>query len=365
VIGAPTWRCARCGGPLELGDDTAAEVAPSPGLHTAPPTSGLWRYLDRLPVRSPVTLGEPATPLVEARIGGREVLLKLESALPTGSFKDRGSAVLVAWLRDAGIDRVVEDSSGNAGASLAAYAARAGITARIMVPESASPAKLVQARAFGAEVVLVPGPRQAATDAAIAAAEKGWFYASHLWSPLCPAGTATWAWELTDQVGGELPDAVVVPLGGGTLLLGLARGFTWLRRAGVATRTPRLYGIQSRACAPLAAAFAAGKEAPAPVEPRPSMAEGILLARPPRGGAILARVRESGGTIVAVEDAAAWTSLHELARAGILAEPTSAVALAGVTVLERQGELRPTDRVVVAITGSGLKAADRIAATLS
>jgi threonine synthase len=326
----------------------------------------LWRYLPWLPVSTPLSLGEPVTPLHEVEVAGIRAVLKLESLNPTGSFKDRGSAVMVAWLREVGIRTLIEDSSGNAGASVASYAAAAGLEATIFVPESASPAKLVQVRATGARVIAVPGPRSAATDAAIAAATttEDAFYASHLWSPLFVAGTATFAWELWEQLAG-VPDAIVLPLGGGTLLLGVYRGFVALRDAGLIDRLPRLCGIQSAACAPIVAAFSTGATDVAAITAGSSAAEGILLAAPPRGAQILVALRGTGGSAIAVDDEALWKALQGMARQGVYLEPTSAIAVAGLEALRQQGVVGPSDEVVVGITGSGLKAGDRIGQRLS
>jgi threonine synthase len=328
------WRCPLCGGPLEL--VAAPEV-------------------------EPVALGEPITPLVEwPRDDGVEVLLKLEGTLPTGSFKDRGSALLAGWLARHRARSAVIDSSGNAGASLAAYCARAGIACDVYAPATAAPPKLTQIRAYGARVHLVAGPRQAAADAAVAAAEGGAVYAAHAWSPLFTAGTATCAIELHEQLGGRVPDAVVVPVGAGTLFLGIRRGYADVGAA----RAPRLFGVQTTACPPLALAHERGEAEPAPVTPRRGAAEGILIARPPRGAEVLAAARETGGAIIAVEDDAVWRALAKLARSGVYVEPTSAAAVAGLELLIDTGRLGSAQRVVVILTGTGLKASAQIAAAL-
>jgi threonine synthase len=321
------------------------EFVPAPLDARAPLAgAGVWRYLPWLPVDEPVSLGEPTTPLV----AHRGVQVKLEGALPTGSFKDRGAAVLVAALRAAGVERVVEDSSGNAGAALAAYCARAGIACAIHAPASAPPAKVAQLRAFGADVVLVDGPRAAATASAERAAAGDVAYASHARSPLYLAGTMTFAFELHEQLGGA-PDAVVIPTGGGALMLGAALGFDALRRAGLVDRVPRLVAAQAAACAPLVDAMASGAEAPAPVTPRPSLADGIQIGAPVRGRQILAALRATGGTAVAVSEDAIAGAHRDAARHGLLVERTSAVALAALDALALDGT------VVVAATGHGLK----------
>jgi threonine synthase len=351
------WRCPNDGSPLELTDP----LQPGRGELTG---QGVWRYRDWLPAVEQVSLGEPTTPMMTLPWSTGETTFKLEAAQPTGSFKDRASALLVGWLRAGGVERVAEDSSGNAGASLAGYCARAGIGCEIFVPASASPGKLTQIAAYGATVTPIDGVRQKATDAAARSTERGVVYATHLWNPFCLAGTATWAFELREQLGGEVPDVVVFPLGAGTLLLGAARAFEALHSARLTTRVPRVFGVQTTACAPLALASMGGTPEPIAVTPKPGAAEGIMLARPPRGREILRRTSETGGGVVAVDDDALWDALGRLARLGVYVEPTSAVAPAGLDLLRRAGRIGPTERVVVALTGSGLKAGDRIRAGL-
>jgi threonine synthase len=352
------WRCPNDQGPLELVDP----LHPGAGRLTG---QGVWRYRDWLPTVEPVELGEPTTPLVTLPWPTGAATFKLEAAEPTGSFKDRASALLVAGLRARSITKIAEDSSGNAGASVAAYAARAGISCDIYVPATASPGKLTQIAMYGATLHPIEGVRQAAADAAARATEQGIVYATHLWNPLCIAGTATWAFELWEQLGNRLPDVVVFPIGAGTLLLGVARAFEAMQTAGLIERQPRIFGVQSTACAPLAQASAAGATTPATVEQLPgSAAEGIQLATPPRGAEALERTKHSGGGIVAVDDDSLWAALRTLAGLGVYVEPTSAVAPAGLDLLRRDGGVQADESVVVALTGSGLKATDRIRATL-
>jgi len=324
---------------------------------------GVWRYHGWLPPVDPVGLGEPRTGLVELRGHGRATVAKLEGGLPTGSFKDRGAAVTVAWLRNHGATEIIVDSSGNAGAAFAAYAARAGLRLRVFAPADASPAKLLQVRSHGAALIPVPGPRSAAGDAARGAldgAGPGIAYASHLWHPAFLAGTATFAYEVFEQLGHRAPDAVVAPLGGGTLLLGVHLGFARLRAAGLIDRVPRLIGVQSAACAPLARAFRAGAPDADPVEPEATIAEGIRIARPPRSRQILAAIRDTRGAIVDVTDDEIRASLRVLFDQGLFVEPTSAAAHAGLPRTVSDAE-----RVVVALTGHGLKATGQIGEILT
>jgi threonine synthase len=283
-------------------------------------------------------------------------MVKLEGALPTGSFKDRGASAMVAWLSRAGVERIVVDSSGNAGAAAAAYCARAALECEVHVPADTPSPKLAQLRAYGADIVRVPGPRPAATERGQAVARAGGgVYAPHSWSPAFVTGTQTFAFELWEQLEGSTPDHLVVPLGGGSLLLGAQLGFAALRDAGMADRIPRLHGVQSNACRPLALAFESGASGAVPVALGTSAASGIQIPDPPRAREVLAAVRAGEGTISSVSEEALLQAERELARSGLYAEPTSAVALAGLAQLAASERIRTTETVVVALTGNGLK----------
>jgi threonine synthase len=297
-----------------------------------------------------VTLGEGGTPLLAVDVAGRTVHFKCEQLNPTGSFKDRGAMVLVSALRAAGVEAAVEDSSGNAGAALAAYAARAGMRVRIFVPSYASGPKRMQIQAYGAEVVSVPGARTAASEAVQAAAKQGAVYASHAHLPHMLAGVATMAFEIVEQLG-RLPGAIVAPVGQGSIMLGLHIGFEALRLAGVIEGSPQLLGVQARACAPLWAVHAGGAAALGLVQEGETVAEGIRTLRPLRGDAVLAAVESSGGGFVAVEEEQILLGRDELAHRGLFVEPTSAVVWPGLLAWVD----RLQDPVVAILTGSGLK----------
>jgi threonine synthase len=342
----PDWKCPICGGVLNL----SAPAAFDPRQVEAR-ERGLWRYRHTFPLPAdaqPVTLGEGDTPLVPAHVEGRTVHFKLEGLNPTGSFKDRGMAVMFAGLMAAGISAAVEDSSGNAGAAFAGYAARAGIRARVFVPASASGPKRAQIAAYGAEVVPVEGPRSKASEAVLAAARAGEYYASHIYNPLGFAGHATAAYEIWERLG-RAPDAIVLPLGHGTLLLGLHRGFRALKEAGLIERLPRLVGVQALACAPIWAVQTYGRDGLGWVTEGETMAEGIRVFHPVRGDAVLAAVAESGGAVLAVDDSAIRAGCAALARLGLYAEPTCGVVWEAVR--QTPGE------VVAMLTGHGLKSA--------
>ena len=339
-------------------------LTPGPGLgrrDIEPGRRSVWRYARALPVgvEHAVSLGEGWTPLVEGRWHDGPVRYKLEFTMPTGSFKDRGTTVLVSYLKSRGVTAVLEDSSGNAGASLAAYAAAAGLACRILVPETASYPKIAQIAACGAAVVTIKGSRQDVAEEALRQSAE-LFYASHNWQPFFVEGTKTLAYELWEQSGFRAPDNVVAPLGYGSNILGADRGFAELLRAGEITRRPRLFGVQAAHCAPYEAAFRAGVETLGPVEVRPTIAEGIATPRPTRGPEVLRAVRESGGRVLAVEEAEIVAALRELARRGLYVEPTAATAAAGLTRLLASGVIRPREDTVLVLTGSGLKASAAI-----
>jgi threonine synthase len=318
-----------------------------------PNLPGIWRYRHTfgLPEGAHVvSLGEGNTPLVRDEIAGRPVWFKLEYLNPTGSFKDRGSAAITGFLLARGAGAVVEDSSGNAGASLGAYVARAGIQARLFVPASASGPKTAQIEAYGAELVRVPGPRSNAAEAARQAAAEGAVYASHAYLPFNLPGYATLAFELVEQLG-AVPGTVLAPIGQGGLLLGLFRGFQALQEAGIASRLPALVGVQARVCAPLWALATYGPAGLMWISEGETLAEGVRVLHPLRGDAVIRAVQDSQGRILAVDEAEILPGRDELARRGFYVEPTSALVWSALSSL-------PADTpapVVAILTGSGFK----------
>jgi threonine synthase len=339
-------------------------LSPGPGLRRGDIDTArrsVWRYARALLVGAEhaVSLGEGWTPLLDGLWHGAPVHYKLEFMMPTGSFKDRGMTVMVSYLKSRGVTRMLEDSSGNAGASLSAYAAAAGLTCRILVPETASYPKIAQIAACGAEVVTIKGSRQDVAEAALRQSAEI-FYASHNWQPFFVEGIKTLAYELWEQLGFAAPDNVVVPLGYGSNVLGADIGFAELQRRGEIAKRPRIFGVQAARCAPYAAAFQAGAEGLVPTEIASTIAEGIATAKPTRVGEVLRAVRDSGGSIVAVEEAQIIESLRDLAGRGLYVEPTSALAAAGLSRLLLSGAIPPHERTVLVLTGSGLKASATI-----
>jgi threonine synthase len=318
----------------------------------------MWRYREALAIAGePVSLGEPMTPLIAIEHEGRSIELKCDYLLPSGSYKDRGAAVLMTHLRAIGIRRAVEDSSGNAAASLAAYAARAGIQLTVFCPASASPGKLAQVRLHGAELRLIEGPRPRATEALEAhVAASGEFYASHLWHPFFQEGIKTLAFEIAEQRGWRVPHAVVCPVGAGSILLGLWVGFGELWRAGLIERMPRLFAVQAERICPVYLAHGRGADDVDPAAPQPTLAEGIALPRPVRGREVLRAIRETGGDVARVTEDEILRGLLALGRHGVGVEPTSAVVLPALEQLRDAGSIRDDEDVVLILSGAALKA---------
>ncbi|MFW5935465.1 MAG: pyridoxal-phosphate dependent enzyme, partial [Halolamina sp.] len=339
---ADRWRC-ECGHPLEFARRPLPEgPAPNPAAFDA--REGLWAFSEFIPVEKRVSLGEGMTPLQSAPDWNAE--FKLEYVFPTGSFKDRGATTTLSRAAELGVERVVEDSSGNAGAAIATYAARAGIDAEIYVPASVKDSKLRAIEAAGATPVRIEGSRQDVTDACVEEAVGGTaWYASHAWNPAFFAGTATFAYETALQRDWAAPDAVVTPLGHGTLFLGAYRGFRALEAAGWIDEIPRLYGAQAAGYAPIAAELhgdAAGAN---------EVADGIQIRDPVRKDAIIDAVDATGGDAIAIEAGAVEDELDRLHCAGFYTEPTCAVAPAALAELRARGEIRVGEDVVVPLTG--------------
>lgn len=350
------WRAPDDGGYVNL--------APGDGIAKAEidrDARSLWRYRSaiRLPKEPQVTLGEGWTPLLPTRWGEATVHLKAEYLMPSGSFKDRGTAVMINYLQQVGVPKILEDSSGNAGASIATYAAAAGVRCRILIPASAPAGKRIQIAAMGAEVVPVEGTRDEVAARALEEAETA-FYGSHNWQAYFLEGTKTLAFELWEQFGFKVPDAVVVPLGNGSNVLGCHIGFSELRRRGEIDRLPRIFGVQAANCAPFHATLATDGEELVAIRPSPTLADGIASAKPVRVADTVRALRESGGGTVAVSEEEIAGAFRQLARLGHFVEPTCAAGAAGLNRLLRDGQIRPEHRAVLVLTGSGLKASAAI-----
>ncbi len=347
----PEWRCS-CGGAWEPLLSTHFDPEK---IHSK--TTSIWRYGEflGLDIQQPIKhMGVGRTPLVPVQIFRKSIYLKLEFLAPSGSFKDRGVNAMVNQLVHMGVKSVVEDSSGNAGASLAAHAARFGIPAQIYVPAYASPAKLHQIEVYGVEVIPVPGPRKAAEEAAQASVSMTKAYASHAYNPAYLAGQVTAAWELWEQLGGKVPDWIILPVAQGGQFLGYWMGFSMLQKAGLIGALPRLVAVQSARVAPIYDAWSQGMEDIPAVEPKGStLAEGVAIPKPVRGKRLLQALRETDGRVVICKEQEILDAQQNLAHMGYYVEPTSALALAGFRQI--LVDISEKDCVVLPLTGSGLK----------
>jgi threonine synthase len=246
-------------------------------------TRSLWRYRASLPVEitNPISMGERCTPIVQKEWGDFRPYFKLEWFSPTCSFKDRGTAVMLSFLRQIGVDAVLEDSSGNGGASVAAFGAAGGMRVKILAPAFTSPAKIAQVRAYGAEVQLVEGPREESEAEAMRQSRET-FYSSHNWQPFFLEGTKSIAYELWEDFNFEAPDNIVMPTGAGSNLLGCHMAFTELLAAGQIKKLPRLFAAQPLNCSPIDASFKAGVDTPVPREVLKTISEGTAIKHPLR-----------------------------------------------------------------------------------
>jgi len=352
------WRC-NCGAPFSYISSSPVSF-PKDRIKVRNKT--IWKYYEALPVTNQekiVTLGEGMTPLVPTLFEGQKILFKLDFIFPTGSFKDRGTSFFISKLKEQQIKKVVEDSSGNAGASLAAYCARSGIECEIYVPEYTSAGKVVQIEMYGAKVKRIPGSREDTSVAAKQAA-RSCYYASHNWNPYFLHGVKTIAFELWEQLGWKIPDNIIVPAGQGSLVLGCQIGFNELKAAGEIKKLPRIFAVQAANCAPLYQAFQKGLAEPVTIQKKETIAEGISSAFPIRGSEVLSAVKDSDGVVIAVKEKEIWESLQKVSKLGFYIEPTSATATAGLSQLINNGSIKPTDSTVVILTGFGLKATDKI-----
>lgn len=342
------YRCQVCGGVFDFSDGLEFEQSRlEPGL------PGIWRYRYTFPLvdEAPlVTLGEGNTPLEWREISGHRIAFKLEYHNPTGSFKDRGAAVLVSLLRSRGIEKAVEDSSGNAGAAFAAYASAGGIEASIFIPDATSTPKRLQIEQHGGQVVRIMGPRSNAAEAVLRAAAKGTSYASHAYLPHAMAGYATAAYECVEQMGGA-PGAFISPVGQGNLLLGMLLGFQALQRSGRADHVPVPVGVQALACAPLWAARRYGTAGMGWVTESPTIAEGVRVRFPVRGDTLLKAIETAEGEMMAMDEEEILAGRDQLGELGFSVEPTS--ALVWHALQESIGRL--PDPVLVVLTGAGYK----------
>ncbi len=356
----------RCGAPLFARYDlNAAQEWKPETLRLREPT--LWRYRELLPLfpgESPVTLGEGFTPLVHAtrlgaELGLSRLYVKDESPNPTNSFKARGQSTAVTRARELGATTLSVPTAGNAGCALAAYAARAGLEARIFMPKDVKQPFVDESTLLGGTVELVDG---FITDAGRVAAERGgplgWYDVSTLKEPYRLEGKKTMAFELAEQLEWRWPDVIVYPAGGGTGLIGMWKGFEEFEAIGwvPAGRRPRMIAVQAEGCAPIVRAYEAGAETAAPVPDAHTLADGLRVPRAVGDFLMLRAIRESGGMALAVSDASMVNAMRRLGRSeGISAAPEGGATLAALDQLVARGEVGRDELIVLFNTGGALK----------
>ena len=319
----------------------------------------IWRYKSAFPCKipEPVSLGEGCTPLVPFSFRERRALFKLEWFSPTGSFKDRGASVMMSFLKQQNIKEVVEDSSGNGGAAIAAYGAAAGISVNIVTPSNASAPKISQIKAYGAKVHLVPGSREKTEQAALEMA-KSVFYASHNWHPFFLQGTKTLGYELWEDLNFKAPDNIIIPTGAGSNVLGCYIAFKELLAAKQITKLPKIFVVQPKNCCPIVACFQHGIQALGNLNFSKTIAEGTAIKKPIRLETILNVLKTTKGGAVEVSEEEILEGTLELSRHGFFVEPTCASAAVGLEKLCTRNLVDPNDTTVVILTGSGLKSSD-------
>ncbi len=321
--------------------------------------TNMWRYREALPIQHDhhiISKQEGYTPLLTIDFKGKRVGIKQEQLFSSGSYKDRGATVMMSKIKELGIQKIIQDSSGNAGCAVAAYAAAANIDCTIYLQSDTAPAKIAQMHAYGAHIEFINGTREDVAKATLIAAQQT-YYASHSWNPFFFQGTKTFAYEICEQLGWKAPDSVVLPVGNGTLLIGCYIGFMDLIKAGIITKMPKLIAVQSEHCAPLSTAFKHGKPTCEPVNPKPTLAEGIAIAQPIRGSEILDYVQQSKGDILTVTEAEITDAWKLCAQKGFYIEPTSAATIAG---LQKYMQGYPDEEIISLFSGHGLKSTDKI-----
>jgi threonine synthase len=354
-----------CGGPLLVRYDLDTirhrwrrrEVANGP--------ANMWRYAPVLPAsaESVVSLGEGWTPLLRAHrlgalLGSENLWVKDEGLNPTGSFKARGLSCAVSMCKELGIQKVAIPSAGNAASAMAAYAAAAGLEAHIFMPKDVPQANYLECMAYGAQVTLVDG---LISDCGRMVAERGpaegWFDVSTLKEPYRIEGKKTMGYEVAEQMGWELPDAIFYPTGGGVGMIGMWKAFGEMEKLGwIGSRRPKMIAVQAEGCQPVVRAFEENEPRSRFFEGAHTLAAGLRVPKPLGDFLVLEAVRESGGTAIAVSDEEMLSAGVQLAsREGIYAAPEGAACVAGACTLLTAGFLKPTDRIVLYNTGSGLK----------
>lgn len=326
----------------------------------------MWRYAKAYPIDKAdisITFNETITPLTTAKVGQADILVKMDSLMPTGSFKDRGAAMVINHLYVQGIRNISEDSSGNGGSAYAGYAAKGGLICNIFVPAGTSLGKTVQTRMYGARCFEIAGTREDVAQAAMNShATHDSYYVGHNWHPLFIEGVKSIAYEIWEQCGYQAPDNFIAPAGNGSLLAGAYLGFMELLRGGAIDKMPRLFGVQTTGIQPFVQQFNNKK---INIGATDTLAEGIKIQRSSRMSEIIEFVRESNGGFTTVSESEIKAALRMMGKQGFFIEPTSAAAFAGIKKLVAAGEIMQGQVTVGVITGNGLKATQTLQALLA
>jgi len=364
--------CDFCFGPLEVTYDyeRVAATISRERIESGPRT--IWRYADLLPVRdaAPVDLGAGFTPLVRAdrlaaELGLGELWIKDDTANPTGSFKDRVVSVALTKARQLGFKVAACASTGNLANSVAAHAARAGMDSVVLIPHDLEKAKVTMTSVYGGRVFAVQGSYDDVNRlcAELTSEQPEWAFVNVNVRTYYAEGSKTLAFEVAEQLGWQAPDHVVVPIGSGSQLTKVAKGFAELYQVGLLDEEPsvRVSGAQAAGCSPVATAFAEGTDAIRPVKPD-TIAKSLAIGNPADGWYALDTIRSSGGACAAVTDAEIVDAIGLLARTeGIFAETAGGVTIATLAKLAAEGVIRSDERVVAMVTGHGLKTVEALA----
>ena len=358
-----------CGSPLLVRYDLKKASATLAKSSLRGRGANLWRYRELLPVQDDanvVSLGEGFTPLLEAKVlahdlGLRRVWIKDEAQNPTGSFKDRGLCLAVSRAKELGVKKLAIPSAGNAGGSLSAYAARAGIEAHVFMPKDTPAANQIEARQYGARLTLVDGLiNDCGRIIAERKAAEGWFDVSTLKEPYRVEGKKTMGYEIAEQLNWKLPDVIIYPTGGGTGLIGMWKAFAEMEDMGwIEQDRPRMVSVQASGCAPIVRAFDEGKETAEPWQNAKTVASGLRVPQAVADFLMLRALRESNGAALSVADDEMLAEIPRVGRAeGIFFCPEGAACVAALRRLCHQGWIKPNDEVVIFNTATGLKYLD-------
>lgn len=364
--------CDFCFGPLEVTYDYERVAATMTRERVEAGPRSIWRYADLLPVADahPVDLGAGFTPLVRAdrlaaELGLGELWIKDDTANPTGSFKDRVVSVALTKARQLGFKIAACASTGNLANSVAAHAARAGMESVVLIPHDLERAKVTMTSVYGGRVFAVEGSYDDVNRlcAELTSEQPEWAFVNVNVRTYYAEGSKTLAFEVAEQLGWKAPDHVVVPIGSGSQLTKIAKGFQELWQVGLLDEEPsvRVSGAQAEGCSPVATAFAEGTDSIRPVKPH-TIAKSLAIGNPADGWYALDTIRRSGGSCASVTDEEVLDGIRLLARTeGIFAETAGGVTIATMAKLAAQGIIRPNERVVAMVTGHGLKTVEALA----